>query len=391
MRLGEARAHALILAAVLWSLAAVLLAGSSRIDRLGQLKGRDFVFFYTLGAIVVRGDSWRLYDMDAEHELRAELVPESAESGFASAYPPHTPLIFAPLARLSYGVAAGAWMTATSIAYVWCVWTVLAGVPRDWRRVLWPFALGFPPAWFLILGGQTTAIPLLGFTLGWLALRGNKMWLAGFAFGLIAVKPQLGLLLALVLVATGAWSVIAGAVLSALLQMAAAAVALGTDVIPRYWEVLHQAGTLRGLLQPHAAQVQSLQALTDLLPAPLNDLVWILGALTAAFLVVRVWVKGAPLRLRMAVLVMATVLVSPHLLIYDVAILILPVGWLAVHGVAQETKRFGFFLYALSASLVVPFAMLTGVQISVMVLIGFFAWTLSLASHAQGAVLIPGR
>ena len=113
--LREARAHAVIVATVLWVIAGVLLLTPGPRDALGRLKGRDFAFFYTLGHLARSGDGARLYDMDAERELRARLVSASASDGFASAYPPQTAMAFAPLAIFSYRTAMYVWMTATAV------------------------------------------------------------------------------------------------------------------------------------------------------------------------------------------------------------------------------------------------------------------------------------
>ena len=57
-RYREARAHAVIVATILWTLAAVLVfTGSGYRSFTGQLKSADFIYFYTLGHLALAGDN----------------------------------------------------------------------------------------------------------------------------------------------------------------------------------------------------------------------------------------------------------------------------------------------------------------------------------------------
>src|SRR6185436_19055101 len=79
-------------------------------------------------------------------------------------------------------------------------------------------AAAFPPFWQLVLHGQTTVIVLIAFFLGWLAMEKDRPFLAGCAFGLMAVKPQFGLPLAVVVLARRDWPMLLGAVASVMVQ-----------------------------------------------------------------------------------------------------------------------------------------------------------------------------
>ena len=65
---------------------------------------------------------------------------------------------------------------------------------------------------------------------------------------------------------------------------------------------------------------------------------------------------------------------SPHLKIYDVTLLVLPLIWLATEPeFARHRLRFGQFAYALFVTLLLPFATIVGVQFSVAI-IGALFW-----------------
>ena len=68
----------------------------------------------------------------------------------------------------------------------------------------------------------------MAFWAGWLALERRHQWLAGLAFGLLALTPQFGIPLAVVVLACGEWRMLAGAASSVLAQAAVVWLALGS-------------------------------------------------------------------------------------------------------------------------------------------------------------------
>ena len=74
----EAKAIAVILAVVLWSLAAVFILATPGYRSLaGRLKAGDFIQFYAMGAAAKGAADGRLYDVDRLHAVQTALVPES--------------------------------------------------------------------------------------------------------------------------------------------------------------------------------------------------------------------------------------------------------------------------------------------------------------------------
>jgi len=74
--------------------------------------------------------------------------------------------------------------------------------------------------------------------------------------------------------------------------------------------------------------------------------------------------------------VLASVLISPHLFLYDATVLALPLLWIAAwveRGAGAHTRlanRFGTLVAGLYAAFALPFALLMFVQVSVL----FMAW-----------------
>ena len=100
--------------------------------------------------------------------------------------------------------------------YGLCYLAVWRACPRlrEQKFTVLILALAFPAFWHLIAWGQTSALALACFTGGFFALRGKHEFLAGLAFGCLIFKPQLGLTVAIVFLATFRWKVLAGALLS---------------------------------------------------------------------------------------------------------------------------------------------------------------------------------
>jgi len=125
-------------------------------------------------------------------------------------------------------------------------------------------------------------------------------------------------------------------------------------------------------------------------------IVWALLSTVIAFQTIRAWRSGAPASLRVAVLVVASVLVNPHVFVYDVVVLAPALVWLAgwVYREAPTlhlTKSFFVLaVYGLNLSLLVPSGALIPIQVSVLVLSGLFAVvTMDLLSAQNGNLEQP--
>ena len=103
------RAHGLILALCLWSVYLWNISTPGLIDRAGNLKGTDFLHFYTLGSVALAHHGVDLYNMRAQAEIAAQRVPAAAGIRYLPLYPPQVSIFFAPLARLSYPLALTLW------------------------------------------------------------------------------------------------------------------------------------------------------------------------------------------------------------------------------------------------------------------------------------------
>jgi hypothetical protein len=391
------RAHGLILALCLWGLYVWNMSAPGLRDRSGNLKGTDFLHLYTLGSLALAHRGADLYDMNAQAVLAAQRVPAAAGIRYLPLYPPQVSILFAPLARLSYGQALFVWLMLSTLIYGVCgyaLWCASANL----RRERWPvflLAVAFPPFFHLIAWGQTSALALACFTLAFFALRSGREFLAGLALGCLIFKPQLGLAAAVIFLSIGAWNVVLGAVLSASLQLLAAWLYYGLAPLRQWMSLLLRVRDVLPLLEPKPYQTHSLRTFWNML-VPWHGISFGLYTLSACLVIglaVAVWRRGqsTPLALRYSSLLLATVLISPHLTIYDLVILLpaffLLADWIVSQPQTLLLRRLGDLLYlAYLLPLLGPVDQWTHLQLSVVAMAALVCMVWRLGGRAASAV-----
>jgi hypothetical protein len=299
-------------------------------------------------------------------------------------YPPQVSLFFGPLARLSYDWALFIWLTVSTLIYAYSCYAVWRVCPhlRDEKFTIFILAAAYPAFFHLILWGQTSALALACFTLAYFALRSKNYFLAGIAFGALAFKPQLGLVAAIVFIAMRNWTLIAGAILSAAAQFVLAWLYFGLDPLRQWFRMLHNVPSLLALLEPRPYQTHSLRAFWSMLvPSPTVSLVlYIVSAALVLALLILSWRSQLSLNIRYSALLIAAVLVAPHLTVYDLVILapafLLLGDWVVAHRHHHFTLRLATLLYLVYLlPLVAPAARWTHLQLSVPAM-SAIVWTL---------------
>jgi hypothetical protein len=374
----------------LWSLYVWNLVTPGLRDRNGNLKGTDFLHLYTLGSLAMAHRGADLYDMKAQAALAAERVPEAAGLRYLPAYPPQVSLLFAPLAFLSYRWALALWWIASAAAYGACCYSIWRTCPtlRDYGLLVFIAAAGFPAFFHLIAWGQTSALALACFTIAFFLLRGRREFAAGLVLGCLIFKPQLGLAAAVVFTAAGAWRILAGAVLSAAAQLGAGILYYGPRPLLQWINALRGLPAVLPWFEPKLYQTHCLRTFwTLLIPGHSFSLtLCLLSSAAVLGLTIACWRRrpSVPLALRYSSLLLATVLVAPHLTVYDLVILtpafLLLADWLVGQPTTPLTRQLGILLYLVyMLPLVGPFAIWTHVQLSVVAMFAsvYTVWRVS--------------
>lgn len=387
------RAHGTILALCLWSLYLWNVVTPGLRDRNGNLKGTDFLHFYTLGSLAVAHRGTDLYDMNMQAALAAKRVPEAAGIRYLPLYPPQVSIFFAPLAYFPYAWALILWWVLSTAVYGFCCYAIWLACPnlRDHGHTVILLAVASPAFFHLVAWGQTSALALGCFTLMFFLLRDRREFLAGVVLGCLIFKPQLGLAAAVVFVSIGASKIVAGALLSALAELSVGVLYYGIEPLREWIHLLRNVRAILPLLEPKPYQTHSLRTFwTMIVPWPTVSYgLYVLTAAVILGLTVACWQRreSAPLALRYSALLVATVLVAPHLTVYELVILapafLLLADWLIDQVPSRSTRSLGTLLYlAYMLPLLGPSTRWTHVQLSV-VAMGAVVYVISVSCSAS--------
>jgi len=389
----KARIHATLAAIALWLVSIVVtLGGAGEKNLAGVVNAPDFVQFYTLGRLADEGRAAAAYDFRAFHDAQAALVPQSRDLIYPPVYPPQVAIAFMPLSRLPYVTALRTWTAITIILYALIVgltwWRCRERLPD--AALVAAAAAAFPPFFQTVIYGQITILILASCFLAWRALERGHHVAAGLALGLLAIKPQFGPVFAVIVLMRRDWRMLTGAIAAIGVQVLLVWVVLGPPVFGDYWSVLQTVAAHADALEAKPFQSHSVRALTHLLGEPVGMGLWLAVSAGVLWKAGRVWCSSAPLTVRFGVAILASVLVNPHLIIYDAAILVLPLIWfgaaLLEHS-DESTQRYAVVLYGLFLTLFIPTAALFKVQLSVVLMLWLF-WT-QVQVHAEPKPAYP--
>jgi hypothetical protein len=195
------------------------------------------------------------------------------------------------------------------------------------------------------------------------------------ALGCLIFKPQLGVAAAILFLVTLRWKIIAGAILSAAIELIPACLYYGPEPLREWLRVLRSVPRALALFEPRLYQTHSLRTFwTMLIPWPSASLaLYLASALLVSAWLVACWRSRLPLPLRYSALLLATVLLSPHLSVYDLVILapafLLFSDWIVNNPDHPAIPYFKLLLYlAFALPLLGPLARWTHIQLSVPVM-----------------------
>ena len=336
--------------------------------------GGDFMVFYTFGTAARLGE-WALqYDWPAFHSLQISLIPTSDSIFYPPTYPPLVPVLFAPLSLLSFPAAYVAWTAVSTGLYCGAMTIAARGAPPMSRSHVLLGAMLFPPFIAHQALGQSTVWPLIGFVGGSWALLRCRPIVAGLILSVVAIKPHLGMAMAVVLLATRLWRVVGGILLGLALQAGVTVVVCGTTAVEAYLRITLRVLRDTTLINPvddrHSHGLRII--LESLVPHGIATLGWVLSSALFSWMLVRVWRDSGDWTLRMSALLLATLLISPHVQTYD-AILLAPAAlWLCRWAVSTWQPSVLVAVLVLSVAFVVPSARLWSIPLT----LPLMAWLL---------------
>ena len=275
------------------------------------LRFGDFLGVWSYGRLAARGDLHTLYDVGALTAYQHALFP-MLPGALPFFYPPTMLLLLAPLGLMG---PVAAWMLWTAFGLAALLFAILPDRRRPGRAIL----LLLLPATVVSAAFGQTGLITGALLLGGLRLAPSRPVLGGVLLGLLTIKPQMGVLVPVALVASEQWRAIAAAIVTAAALAVVGGLTFGfgswlawLHALPSAADQWHtDAGTLLRFSPTLTASLAASHA-----PWPIIRLAQAACALLASCLVwrsCRADLHGAAIPLVCA----ASLLATPHGFIYD--------------------------------------------------------------------------
>lgn len=324
--------------------------------------------------LILGGGAAHIYDPRfLEPFERALLSPLPLHGVSPFLYPPFVALILTPLGVLPYPAACILWI-ALNLAVLTAVLAGLRRYGHMARLTWWPGGLSFLPVFMALAVGQVSLLILGAFTAAFLALARGREEIAGFALALALVKPPYVLPFLLVLLVRRRFRALAafaaGAAILALIPLPV----LGSSADLAYAHLL-MSGSHWQSDGFSAAWNMNFYGFTRLL------IPWLAAPLTTLFdlatlgILIVVTRRRQDIDLPLGLAIIAGLLISPHTLIHDLALLLLPAAVMYRHRTLGPWSL-GVFLAAVYAAVIVgiPLVTILPVQLSVLAMVAGIVW-----------------
>jgi hypothetical protein len=321
--------------------AGFLIATSNGLnDRFGRPLGTDFSNVYAAGSYVLDGEASAPFDPPRQY-AREQAIFGEATQFYGWHYPPFFLGLAALLAAMPYWLALIVWQGMTLGLYLLSIRSIVppplpvTGMKSDHFWVV--LALAFP-AVFINLGQAHNGFLTAALFGAALVMLEERPIFAGVLIGCLAYKPQFGLLIPLVLIATGRWRAFASAAVTVAIMTLAVTFAFGLDVWSAFFAtgkftrtvVLEQGGTGWYKIQSVFSWVRMWDGGIALAYAAQAAI-----TLAVAAALCWLWRSRASYPLKGAGLLIGTLLATPYSLDYDLMLLAPAIAYLSVDGFAR--------------------------------------------------------
>ena len=368
------RGYSLILLAICTlALVGWIAASDGLIDRNSKPIGTDFSNVYAAGTLIWQGRPAEAYEPARQRAAEKAVFGGREVPFYGWLYPPFFFTVAFLVASLPYAWGLAIWLAASFAAYLAAMRAIL---PRPETLLI---ATAFPAVFINIGHGQNGFLTaaLLGGALHWLDRR---PWLAGVLIGLLAYKPQFGVLIPVALLAGGRWNTIGAAAATVAALVAVSFVTLGGGVWHAFADsmtftqtvVLEQGGIGWEKIQSAFSAVRMWGAGVHSAYA-----IQIALALMLAASLAWLWQSNALFELKASALATASLLATPYVLDYDLVVLAVAIVFFVRHGMNRGFHDYEISL--LAAAWIVPLlsravAGVTGVPLGLLVLLALYVF-----------------
>jgi hypothetical protein len=393
LTVSRMRAYCLIMLALSVLIFAGWIAVSDGpIDRTGQPIGSDFSNVYTAGSLTWQARAADAYAPALQHAAEKAVFNGRDVPFYGWHYPPFFFAVAVLVAAIPYFWGLALWLVVSFAAYLTAIRAIL---PRQETLLV---AAAFPAVFVNVGHGQNGFLTaaLLGGALHWLDRR---PLFAGVLIGLLAYKPQFGVLIPIALLAGGRWRTIGAAAATVVALVAISFAALGSGIWHAFADsmdftqtvVLEQGGTGWHKIQSIFSAVRAWGANVPTAYAAQASL---LAALAASL--AWLWNSNAAFELKAAALTLGSLLATPYVLDYDFVVLAVAIAFFVRYGLSNGFRDFEISL--LAAAWIVPLlsrsvAAVSFIPLGFLVELTLYALVLrrallDRASHAPGAARV---
>ncbi|WP_179400617.1 glycosyltransferase family 87 protein [Burkholderia guangdongensis] len=324
----------LLAAGVLTALWATMSHGFTTRDVIRP--GSDFAVFWTASDMTLHGHAASVYDSRAFAHAQYALLDQFQSGMFLPwLYPPTMLLFVAPLSLVPFLPAYFLFFAGSFLCYAHALRT-LTGLrvllPRPRLAAL--VVLAYPAVFIAFMQGQNS-IATAGIAALALVHLDRRPIVAGLLISLLAIKPQLAVLFPVALIAARAWRAFAAAAVGTVAFVCASLMISGTGAIHG---AIHAVSSVQSYHLMRSAAYWDASPTTfaalRLAGAPLSIAyaMQFAVAMLAIASTVGVWRRTRDLRLRAAVLAIATLLTTPYLWHYELTWLGIAVFCLVAYG-----------------------------------------------------------
>ncbi|MCL4501233.1 MAG: DUF2029 domain-containing protein [Deltaproteobacteria bacterium] len=310
-----------------WAAGLAVMDFSTPRSATGLPLAPDFSNYWAASKLALSGKAALAYNINELHEVEQQFFGTHHYYGCGWYYPPFALFWALPLGLMPYVTSLLVWTIVPLIIFA-LVFRRISHHP-----ISFILFLSFPGTLINILFGQNGFLSglLLG---GGLLLLDQSPVLAGCLFGLLCYKPPLAALIMVALIFGRYWKTLISALVTLLLLSTASLIVFGYRVWIEYFHVQSVPMRLLELGGADWSIMTSVFAAVRSAGLGIQAAYLIQGLVMLAVLAAVAWVWRRRLSLpnRGAVLVLGTFLFTPYAFVYDLALLILPLGWLWEEG-----------------------------------------------------------
>jgi hypothetical protein len=188
--LNRKRGYAAVIGSVIWLIWILwILYTPNNVDPATQIVGRDYIQFYMAGTTLRLGESAQLYDFGHQLQLEQTLGGFTSDSFVKFLYPPFMAWLFVPLSLIPYIWSLTIW----SLLGLLGLWLSLRWLGFDRPKKPFVWALTWFPIFATISFGQNGLLSLTILSFTYFLWQRERTFASGLVCSLLLFKPQFAL------------------------------------------------------------------------------------------------------------------------------------------------------------------------------------------------------